>query len=200
MTKNLLYLCIGAALGYVAGKSVAERVCADEIAEVKEFYTDVANTRIAEVRAEFQDSVKGNDSETETGVREAANALLAYQGGVPTLVVDDKPLAYAYEASPYVRQDPYVITSEQYVDDEAGYEQITLTYYEGDGVFADKDDVIFDRARDSLGESNLSRFGEESQDENVVYVRNERIRRDFEVIRTEGNFADEVLGSIVEPD
>ena len=49
-------------------------------------------------------------------------------------------------------------------------------------------------ADDAVGEMNLHRFGHGSGDNNVVYIRNDRLENDFIVLRSQGEYAKEVLG------
>lgn len=82
---------------------------------------------------------------------------------------------------------PYVISREKYAYDEEGhyYSKITLYYYPDDRVLLDDDEEpIADVAR-HVGWRNLSRFGDESGDPGVVFVRNDKLESDFEIVREE---------------
>lgn len=89
---------------------------------------------------------------------------------------------------------PYVISFEEFSESAFEHEQQNLTYYEGDDVLAEADDAVIENVDLVVGEDNLSRFGHGSKDRNVVYIRNERMERDFEVIRSMGKYAEEVHG------
>lgn len=99
-----------------------------------------------------------------------------------------------YEAEKKLRDPsrPYVI----HVDErgETGYEEITLTYYTGDDIICDKDDKIVDEQDRVVGLHNLNKFGHGSGDAVIVYVRNEYLDLDIELIRSEQSFAEEVHG------
>ncbi len=90
---------------------------------------------------------------------------------------------------------PYLISTEEFMaNDEFAFDQITLTYFEGDDTLTDeREDIVSDVVR-TVGRDNLLRFGENSQDPNVVYVRNERLRSDFEIVRDPGKYSVNVLG------
>jgi len=82
---------------------------------------------------------------------------------------------------------PFVISKATYTWDEEGenYAKITLTYFPDDRVLLDDDeDPIIDVAR-YVGWRSLSQFGGESEDPNVVFVRNRRMMTDFEVVKEE---------------
>lgn len=87
----------------------------------------------------------------------------------------------------YDNAPPFVISRNNYAWDEEGenYDKITLTYYPRDRVLLDdEEDPIEDITR-IIGWKNLNRFGSESEDPDVVFVRNRRMATDFEVIKEE---------------
>jgi len=90
--------------------------------------------------------------------------------------------------------EPYVITHDEYFEGALDFNQVTLTYYEGDGVLADDRDQVIEDEEGTAGSSNLLRFGHGSNDRNIVYVRNERLSIDIEILRSDGKYAKEVLG------
>lgn len=93
---------------------------------------------------------------------------------------------------------PYVVSFEEYSENPENHEQETLTYYSADDTLSDPKDSAIDNTEYTVGDDNLLRFGAGSHDANVVYIRNERLGMDFEVVRSQGSFAREVLG--IEPD
>lgn len=95
------------------------------------------------------------------------------------------------EANP---DEPYVISFEEFNENEPGHEQITLAYYAEDDTLADEKDQPVDNTDYLVGDDNLLRFGAGSHDRKVVYIRNERIDVDFEVVRSGGSYKKEVLG------
>lgn len=88
---------------------------------------------------------------------------------------------------------PYVISFEEFDANEHGHENVSLTYYEGDETLADARSEVIDNVEYTVGEDNLHRFGHGSHDSRTVYVRNELLDIDFEVLRMEGSYASEVL-------
>lgn len=92
--------------------------------------------------------------------------------------------------------EPYIITKEEFYENEPDYEQVQFTYYEGDQVLVD-DRNEFDPLDNErvAGEDNLLRFGYGSGDENVLYVRNETLDPplDLHITRSVGRYAVEVL-------
>lgn len=81
---------------------------------------------------------------------------------------------------------PFVISNELYAwDDEEGdeYAKITLTWYPNQQVLLDEDSEPIEDVESYVGFQNLNRFGDESDNADVVFVRNRRLETDFEVVR-----------------
>lgn len=79
---------------------------------------------------------------------------------------------------PYI-DGPYVISAEDFNSSPPGYNAQPLDYF-ADGVLADGWGVQLD-IEETIGEEALDHFGEEQDD--IVYVRNERNEIDYEVTR-----------------
>jgi hypothetical protein len=98
---------------------------------------------------------------------------------------------YEAEQSSRTPHEPYIIHSDEFHSGESGLRQTTLTYYAGDDVLCDEAETPIYNAGEVVGEL---RFGHGSKDANVVYVRNEKLGGEYEIVRDEGHFAIEVLG------
>lgn len=88
---------------------------------------------------------------------------------------------------------PYVI----HVDErgEADFDSLTYTYYEGDDVVVDEGNNIVTARDEIVGNHNLGRFGHGgTKDPNVVYIRNDHLALEIELVRDPGDFAEEVHG------
>lgn len=88
---------------------------------------------------------------------------------------------------------PYIITIADYMSGDSGCAQITVTYYEGDDIVANEIDIPFEKYEERLGEDNLY-FGCGSSDPTIVYIRNEELGEEYEVVRSKGTFEQEVAG------
>ena len=93
---------------------------------------------------------------------------------------------------------PYVLHVEEYEESEMGFDQITLTYYMGDDIVTDDNDVPVYRHQNIIGDRVRELFGHGSQDANVVYIRNENLRAEYEVLRDNGSYEVDVIGLQVE--
>jgi hypothetical protein len=90
---------------------------------------------------------------------------------------------------------PYQITMLEFAENETDYEQLSATYFAGDNVLTDDQDQPVDPMEPVVGFGrdaavNVDRFG----GQNVIYVRNERLKTDYEVNKSDGKYAYEVAG------
>lgn len=89
---------------------------------------------------------------------------------------------------------PYVISYEEFAEEHDEFSKTTITYYEGDDTLCDEREEPIPDFAYYVGDDALTRFGDMSHDKNVVYVRNENISIDFEVVRDQGLYSRVVLG------
>jgi len=112
---------------------------------------------------------------------------------------DDDPRDWDYNAELADRElnpdVPYAISFEEFNENEPNHEQTTLTYYEMDDTLVDSQDKPVDDTEYTVGDDNLNRFGDGSGDPNVVYVRNNKIDMDFEIVRDKGSYQKQVFGT-----
>ena len=198
--KNISIFVIGAAIGAFAGVVIcrkrAEQVCEqllqEELAAVREYSERKKDERPKNkvVKERFQkEELSSLINRYNGGDTEAANAM----ADVPERTRDD-----SYHDHKRLSQDAnngdsaiYVITTEQFSEERPEYDKLTISYYEDDDTLADEnEDPIADPV--SLIGDALENFGEGSDDPQVVYVRNERISIDYEVIRLSKSYASTV--------
>jgi hypothetical protein len=91
---------------------------------------------------------------------------------------------------------PYIISEDEFMQNDPEHEQVQVTYYQGDDILSDAKDEPIPDVNGTVGEDNLTRFGHGSDNANMVFVRNEVMATDFEIERSFGNFAEEVHGII----
>lgn len=91
---------------------------------------------------------------------------------------DDEPSVYAEREGD--KEDPFVISPEEFGENE-DYDRISLTYYMGDGILADDNDELIESVDSVVGLDSLDHFGEYEDDS--VFVRNDRLRCDFEILK-----------------
>lgn len=76
-----------------------------------------------------------------------------------------------------------IISLEEYAASDTGYVKTSLNYYAGDDVVTDEKDTPLSDPEGFLGEDALVSFGLQSDDDDVVYVRNHELRGEYEVVR-----------------
>ena len=114
--------------------------------------------------------------------------------------VDSDSFDYEEELKHRGEIDPFIVSHDEFMEAESGNSQITLTYYEGDGVLTDEADKPIPDVDETVGEDNLQRFGYGSKDSKIVYIRNPRLDIDFEVVQSQGKYTEEVLGFLEHSD
>ena len=99
---------------------------------------------------------------------------------------------YELEKENRTMDKPYILHQDEYFSKETEYSQSTLTYYSGDDILVDEQEVPIYNYKAVVGELN---FGHGSDDPNVVYVRNDKLSGEYEVIKDSGLYEIEVLGN-----
>jgi hypothetical protein len=110
---------------------------------------------------------------------------------------DDDDWDYEKELTSRTEDAPYIIHTDEYHDDERHYRHTTLTYYKGDDVLVDDKEVPIYNPDLIVGKDNLL-FGKGSGDESIVFIRNDKLEAEFEVILDTGFYQVEVLGTEIE--
>lgn len=202
----------GGAVGYfVAYKRLSadfDKRLESETAEMRTFYTSVGKKKYPTPEAAVADLIS-EDPEAEAALKEyqAGDGTIMYNKVVKSSVKAKETLIDIPEGGEVVEpvvernvfeskrdpNNPYIISQDEFMQNDPEHDQVTLTYYEKDHVLADeRDDVIEDQAA-TTGLDAFVNFGIDSSDEHIVHVRNERLRMDFEICRNESSYAREVL-------
>ena len=106
---------------------------------------------------------------------------------VPTNDEEDEE----YSKYPYLITDDKIPFGEKTDPDGNPYTVTTLIFYD-DGVIADTSYEIIDDVNDVIGNDSLEHFGE-FHNRDSVYVRNDRLRTDFEVCMSKLSWGDDIL-------
>ena len=157
-----------------------ERIAQEEIDSVKE-----------EFRKKEKELAKSKETtEAEDKPAKADADLLAFRRKGPrvdyTSFSKDPPEEAIVEAGTPImppEAKPYILAPEDFGGDD--YEPITLTHY-ADGILVDEDDEPIENVDEMVGLDYASHFGE--YDNDVVYVRNERLKCDYEILRDERDY------------
>lgn len=143
--------------------------------------------------------------EVETAVRNDSPSPLVR----PELYVDEPKVHHIFDQEepidtavieiqgPVDKAKPYLISAEEYLDDESTdskYSKITITYWETDDTLCDEREAIIPDIEGTVGAINLHRFDENGETSDVIYVRNERLKADYEVVREKASYSVVILG------
>ena len=208
-------VAVGAVAGYFATRKYMttkyEAIIESEVAQAKEFYSALSKKddyETPEAAARKLGVETGLNPEAARAASDAIEALRNYQPSsdiseeepkavVNNIFVNSQPLDdYDFDVEVENRDysRPYIISREEFMENEPEHDQNTVTYYEGDDVLVDERDDVIEDTEGTVGDDNLTRFGHGSKDNNIVYIRNEIRDVDFEVVRSRGKYAKEVLG------
>jgi hypothetical protein len=105
---------------------------------------------------------------------------------------EDDDWDYDEEVKHRTPDHPYIIHRDEYFSNELDYRQSTLTFYEGDEILCDEQDVPVYNPEKVVGKII---FGHGSQDISICYVRNEHLEAEYEILVDHGYFQQEVLGA-----
>ena len=184
-TINFMIFVLGAAVGSVVTWKYVEKkyeqIAQDEINSVKEVFSK----RVAEFTEDTEEvQIKADHAKEKPNIIEYA-ARLREQGYTNYSDIEVK------EEEPMSVDKPYVIAPEEFgeLDD---YDTISLTYY-ADQILADDNDEIIEDIEDVVGFDSLNSFGEYEDDS--VFVRNDRLKCDYEILLDQRKYSDVVIRS-----
>lgn len=169
---------IGAAFSWFFVKTYYERIAQEEIDSVKKTFKKYEENEERETVDDIlskRKKQKDSDDIIEYAKKLRENNYVNYSNSEKEKVNSEYP-------------DPYVISPEEF--GEAEYPQISLTYF-SDGVLADEFDDKIDNVNDTVGIDSLKHFGEYEDDS--VFVRNERLGIDYEILLDTRRFEDVLI-------
>ena len=178
--KDLFLITAGAAIGsavtFKLMRDKYEQIVQEEIDSVKEVFSkkkdesddidevvDEETDVKAEVKVDLDDYVKELEKREYTNYSQAAEKT--------------NPLEKECKKEERNVEKPYVISPEEFGEFD-DYEQISLTYY-ADHILADDMDELVENLDEVVGFDSLNHFGEYEDD--TVFVRNDRLRCDYEI-------------------
>lgn len=181
---NVLMFTTGAAIGSVVTwrivKARYDRIIAEEIESVKEAFADV------DTCGDSGDEPAEDDDE---GQREVSPKQINWDDLEDLDEDEDEDMVeYSRITENYTSEkggarimanEPKVISPYDFGEVD-GYHQIELTYY-ADGTLEDDEYNIVEDGDELLGPDALNSFGEYEED--AVFVRNDRLRTDFQILR-----------------
>ena len=196
--KGLLIFVLGAAAGSLATWKLIEKkykdIAQEEIDSVKDTFSKMKKNEYPDKLEDYPDFEEFDDSDDSDDVEEEPKLEQKIdRNNKPDIVEYAKILSETGYTNYAERQDkkekkgvepvederPYVISPDEFGEKD-GYENVTLTYY-ADGVLTDYFDNVISNVDEVVGFDSLDHFGEYEDD--VVFVRNEKMETDYEILR-----------------
>ncbi len=183
MWKQLLIFAGGALLGstctYLIVKKKFSDQAQEEINEVRTIYFEKCRKREnIDKMNEEKDRIK---EEMDKGYGIASSYYVNDEDD-PIDEKEEKEQEWELEKNnPVEHPDyPYSITPHDFAYTDRHYDKITLLYYPSEEVLINEIEGVEEDVNATIGEEALSKFGEFEED--VVYIRNDRLGIDYEVI------------------
>ena len=179
---------IGSAVTWKLVKTKYEQIAQEEIDSVKEVFSRREESKYAEglkdalqLNKEIDAATKRAIDTEESEKKEMADIL---DNQRYTNYSNNKPKEETGMEMEFDK--PYVIPPDEFgeIDD---YNTVSLTYY-ADGIVTDEMDEPIDDMDDIIGEESLDHFGEYEEDS--VFVRNDALRTDYEILKDVRNYSD----------
>ena len=137
----------------------------------------------------YTERVRELDYMVENGVEAYEEEATKYE----THNVFDTEVEIDVTLEPRSHEKPYLLTVQEFMADGDDYDKLTVTYFEEDDTLVDdRDEVVPDKS--VVGDGTFERFGHGSGSPDIVYVRNEQIQTDFEIIRDKQSYHEMILG------
>lgn len=197
--KGVLIFVLGAAAGSLATWKLIEKkykdIAQEEIDSVKDTFSKMKKNEYPDKLEDYPDFEEFDDSDVsyDSDDEEPKSEQKIDRNNKPDIVEYAKILSETGYTNYAERQDkkekkgvepvederPYVISPDEFGEKD-GYENVTLTYY-ADGVLTDYFDNVISNVDEVVGFDSLDHFGEYEDD--VVFVRNEKMETDYEILR-----------------
>lgn len=198
LTKVFIFIggaVAGAAVSWKLLKTHFERIAQEEIDSVKDFYSNRQSEPVVgdteTVNDEPEDTTTEETTEPDARTHRDYAAILAKTGYTRysnTPVVEEK------KEEPAPSEGPYVISPNEFGSRD-DYDTVSLTYYADEVLADDMDEPITD-VNDVVGLESLDTFGDYEDD--CVFVRNDELKTDFEILADSRRYVDVTGRSITE--
>lgn len=171
--KNVLIFMGGAAIGSVVTWKLLEKK-----------YIDLANEEIDSVVERFKTREKELTKQVEN--KEEYNNIIEEAEYKGTEVseeiknIEDKLINNTKKTKPSIE----LISADEY-GEKSKYKTISWTYYNND-ILTDEIDMVVEKPEEIIGDA-LNHF-DDYEDGDVVYVRNNKLKCDYEILKSEKDF------------
>lgn len=127
-----------------------------------------------------EETIESVEEDTETEFDVDAYETMLEESRKPAVVDEVDPLSYIH-----------VIDLDTFLEEpEPDWDKMSLMYFEEDNTLCDPNYMIISKTDSIVGPEFREWFGQLSEDENTVFIRNDSTRTDYEVMREEGTYLD----------
>lgn len=181
MNKNLLskiaIFAVGSAVGSVVTWKIVEtkykRIAQEEIDSVREVYAKTYGE---------SDEEEPDEQDIDDEDKDEYERIIQSSG----YGADDEDEEEDEEEEDEYMSEPYVIDEEDY--DENGYDAETLYYYDDGVLVYSITDEVVDDIDGLVGNDSITQLEESGED--YIYVRNDELKTDFEILRDRRNYSE----------
>lgn len=194
ITSFMIFI-FGAAVGSVVTwqytKKKYEQIAQEEIDSVKETFS-----KLKEVKSKDNESEENNNVRTIVERAKDKPSIVEYAAKLrkqgytnysnTDSLSEDSNVSEEEVDENMINDEPYVISPDEFgeLDD---YDTISLTYY-ADQVLADENDELVEDIEETVGFESLNTFGQYEDDS--VFVRNDRLKCDYEILLDHRKYSD----------
>ena len=193
ITSFMMFI-FGAAVGSVVTwqyiKKKYERIAQEEINSVKETFSKL------EVKSKDNESEENNNVRTIVERAKDKPSVVEYAAWLrrrgytnysdTDSLSEDSNVSEEEVDENMINDKPYVISPDEFGEFD-DYDTISLTYY-ADQVLVDEDDELVEDIEETVGFESLNAFGEYEDDS--VFVRNDRLKCDYEILLDQRKYSD----------
>lgn len=186
----------GVAMGYFIGKKNAEVIIEGDLEEFEPFEDEEKDNDkdvIDFSDPDVADQAKKFISAVDT-FKKTLNEYSSYSKDNSEVGYEEYVEARERPQEGDVRMIPYIITPDEFTDENLGYEKLAYTYYRFNNILADEEEDIVS-VEDTIGETAL-KYSIDAMPKGVatVYIRNDNISCDYEVTMVDSKYYPAQIG------
>lgn len=164
-------------------------------------YFDLKNTKYLR-----EDDIDHNESNEETELYKDLTKAFGYSSlSGASREIDTHKRNYNLVRDPQLDDDqpsveetqsetPYVLTEEQFSEENLHYDKVSLTYYAADNSLCDENEDLMDDIEGIVGAINLDMKNVAVEHPDIIYIRNDRLSIDYEITINLGGYRALVMG------
>ena len=184
MIEKSLIFGAGALVGFSITKIILDKRFHNEMETLLNGLYEEEGVK-EEVTSSIQESSKKEDD-----VKEFKTLSDVYDEIVTTAINKDNEVVNNVFDNGDGEVGPYLISGDEFLQDSS-YEKIDLYYYEEDKILTDTKDKIIDNHSKFVGDA-LEHF--DDVDDDAIFVRNDALLTDYEVLRFPDSYESAILG------